>query len=65
MVVQLSLEPNAPYGYALAFRPVITAWDAFRFSLSGRSGSVALHKEGRGRRMALRVLASLVAQRYR
>ena len=35
---------------------MITAWDAFRFSLSGPSGSVGLPKEGRGRRMALRGL---------
>jgi hypothetical protein len=26
---------NAPYTRDLAFRPVITAWDAFRFSLVG------------------------------
>jgi len=46
-------------------RTAVSVRDAFRFPLSGRAVRVALHKEGRGRRMALRVLASLVAQLYR
>jgi hypothetical protein len=65
VMVHYGLRPNAPYGYVLAFRPVITAWDASRFSLSGRSGSVTL-KGGPGTQDGPACVGVAgVSQRYR